>query len=36
MGLKRLEGDEAVYYNDKVGLEGMVLTSVNDLDFEGT
>ena len=31
MGLKRLEGDEAVYYmiNEKGGLEGMIMTCVD-------
>ena len=35
---KRLEGEEAVYYmhNKKGGLEGMILTCVDDFDLAGT
>ena len=38
MGLKRLEGDEVVYYmlNEGEGLEGMILTCVDDFDLAGT
>ena len=37
MGLKRLEGDEAVYYmlNEKGVLEGMISTCVDDFDLAG-
>ena len=38
MGLKRLEGDEAVYYmiNEKRGLKGMISTCVDEFDLAGT
>ena len=38
IGLKRLEGNEAVYYmlNNKGNLDGMISTCVDDFDIAGT
>ena len=38
MGLKRLDGDEAIYYmiNEKGGLKGMVSTCVDNFDLAAT
>ena len=38
IGLKRLEGDEAVYYmlNEKGDLDGMVLPFIDDFDLAGS
>ena len=37
MGLRRLDGDEAVYYeiDEKGNLEGMISTHVDDFDLAG-